>query len=196
MAVAHHLYMRFGWDSTESFSVMKEILAKQGRGAIFNQLLLTHGIVNKKEIHDCLKVYRHHTPSLSLFFAAKELLLQLEKPLYLVTDGHKVVQHKKIQALGLEPMFSKIFITHRYGLQHAKPSIYCFEKIRQIHQCRWEDMAYIGDNPAKDFVNLTPLGVHTVRVLTGEHKNIKAPDGFEAQYVIDNLSLLPSIIKL
>ena len=31
-------------------------------------------------------------------------------------------------------------------------------------------MVYVGDDPNKDFVNLNPLGMKTVRVLTGRFK--------------------------
>lgn len=195
-AVSNFLHLTFGWNQDESFSAMTDVLVRHGRGSIFNRLLSTHGQLTQKNVQECLKVYRHHVPTLSLFPEAQDLLSRVEKPLYLVTDGHKMVQYKKVQALNLEPVFSKIFITNRYGRHHAKPSPYCFEKIRQIHQCSWNDMAYVGDNPAKDFVNLTPLGVQTVRVLTGEHRDVKARDGFDAKYRIENLAELSSTLDL
>jgi putative hydrolase of the HAD superfamily len=45
---------------------------------------------------------------------------------------------------------------------------------------KWEnaipqDLIYIGDNPKKDFVNLKKDGFRTVRVMTGEHKDIEVP---------------------
>lgn len=85
---------------------------------------------------------------------------------------------------------SKVYITHQYGLRYSKPAIYCFELIRAREGCEWNDLVYVGDNPAKDFVNLTPLGVHTIRVLTGEHNKAVARPGYEASYVIDNLDEL------
>ena len=44
-------------------------------------------------------------------------------------------------------------------------------------------MYYIGDNPKKDFVNLNPLDVTTIRVLTGEYKNLMVSKKFEAKFL-------------
>ena len=53
-------------------------------------------------------------------------------------------------------------------------------------------MVYVADDPNKDFVNLNPLGVKTVRVLTGRFKSQKAKKSYDAKFQIDNLSeLLP-----
>ena len=51
-------------------------------------------------------------------------------------------------------------------------------------------MVYVGDNPAKDFVNLIPLGMKTVRVLTGHHKDVVARPGFDAEITIPDLDQL------
>lgn len=115
-------------------------------------------------------------------------------PLYLVTDGHKIVQRNKVDALGLWPEFRRIFITHRFGLAAAKPSVHCFERIREAEGCDWGDMVYVGDNPAKDFVSLNPLGVHTVRVLTGAHANVVAKRGHDANVTITSLDSLPNAL--
>ena len=38
----------------------------------------------------------------------------------------------------------------------------------------WEELVYIGDNPAKDFVNLNGVGAKTIRVLIGMHADMHA----------------------
>ena len=76
----------------------------------------------------------------------------------------------KADSLGLDKYFKKIVLTHRYGVKHAKPSSYCFSIIKDIENCEWIDLVYIGDDPNKDFVNLNPLGVKTIRVNTGRFK--------------------------
>lgn len=187
-AVSRFGYSRFDWDPDESFQFMLKILDSLGRGDIFDRWLMSRGKYSKTMVKNCVGVYRHHTPTLTLFDEARTLLPELtENPLYIVTDGHKMVQQAKVQSLGLPEMFKHIYVTHRYGIRHAKPSIYCFEKIKEREDVRWGNMIYIGDNPDKDFVNLTPLGVHTVRVLTGGHRNIKAKPGFDARHTIDDL---------
>ena len=56
-------------------------------------------------------------------------------------------------------------------------------------------MTYIGDNPKKDFLNLKPLGVHTVRVKTGYFANHAVPSKYDANVTIDNLGSLDSALK-
>ena len=101
-----------------------------------------------------------------------------------MTDGHKIAQHRKVEALGLDRWFRKCLITHRYGVKNAKPSPYCFALIAKLERVGWSDLVYVGDNPAKDFVGLTPLGARTVKVLTGQHKGVIAKPGFDAGYTI------------
>jgi putative hydrolase of the HAD superfamily len=193
-AVARHLHQRHGWTAQASFDTLVADLAQHGRGALFNRLLARHGITAQREVTDCIKAYRQHQPVIQLAPLGELTIQRLRTPPYLVTDGHKGVQARKVQALGLAPRLAKVYITHRYGVAHAKPSTHCFELIRQRERCNWADMAYVGDNPAKDFVNLTPLGVHTVRVRTGEHAQVVAKPGYEARFVIDDLSGLPKVL--
>ncbi len=197
-AVAAFGESEFGWNAESSFRFMVECLDRAGRGAIFDSWLKQSGRYGKGLTKKCISVYRHHAPSLQLFDSAKALLPCLtEHPLYLVTDGHKIVQENKIRALGVQGWFRHAFITHRHGLRHAKPSTYCFDLIRKRERCSWEEMLYLGDNPAKDFVNLNGLGMKTVRVLTGMHRNAMAPDGYDAQFTIPDLTyFLPLLEQL
>ncbi len=196
-AVAEFGQEAFGWNRQASLRCMIDALNREGRGAIFNRWLASHGREQKSLVQKCVHIYRHHTPRLRLDTYAQKLLPSLKNyPLYVVTDGHKVVQQRKIEALGIERCFRKIFITHRYGLHHAKPSTYCFDLIRKRERCDWRDMVYIADNPAKDFVNLNKLGVTTVRVRTGMHKNAQGPKACDARYTIPNLSHLRKLLSL
>ncbi|WP_020395558.1 HAD family hydrolase [Thiolinea disciformis] len=195
-AVAEMLRMHYGWDESLSLKIMMDTLKMQGRGSVFNELLNSKNCFSKKLVQHCLQKYRQHKPNIQLFPEAKKILEDYNaRHLYLVTDGNKNVQANKIQALAIEPFFRKIFITHRYSIKHAKPSIYCFDLIRKLEKCEWSDMAYIGDNPAKDFVNLNHLGVLTVRVLTGEHSKVIAKPGFDAKLQIQKIADLPSVLK-
>ena len=115
--------------------------------------------------------------------------------LHIVSDGHKVVQANKVAALKLRARVKGVYLTNQYGTARAKPSPYCFELIRNREGCEWSDMMYVGDNPAKDFVGLNPLGVRTVRVLTGQHRAVAAAAGYDAGHRIRSLASLPQLIK-
>lgn len=192
-AVARFLEEKFGWDQDASYRFMTRILCRQGRGRVFNRLLEAHNTLRKGLVLQCLGVYRSHFPNIRLAPAARKLLPHLTGPLYLVTDGNKQVQARKVAALRIESRFRKVYITHRYGVRCAKPSTHCFKRIRDRERCAWKEMVYVGDDPSKDFVNLTPLGVRTVRVLTGRHRHEAAKPGYEAVYAIRDLSQLPGV---
>jgi putative hydrolase of the HAD superfamily len=195
-AVARHGAAEWGWSAEASLSQLREVLAREGRGRVFDRWLEAHGHWSKGRVAECVKIYRHHRPSLRLFPAAQRMLDRYgdQGPLYLVTDGHKIVQRNKVDALGLWPRFQRVFITHRFGRAAAKPSTLCFERIRAAERCGWEQMIYVGDNPAKDFVGLNPLGALTVRVLTGAHRDRVAPRGHDAAVTIDDLDALPDAL--
>jgi putative hydrolase of the HAD superfamily len=197
-AVAKYGQEKFGWDAAASYKYMKEVLEKDGRGQVFDSWLAANGKISRSLVMKCVKVYRHHNPELHISPQIQNLLVKLfpKYQLYLVTDGHKVVQQKKVEALNISKFFRKVMITHRYGIRNSKPSIYCFYRIREMEQCEWNEMVYIGDNPAKDFVNLNPLGITTVRVKTGMYRNVIAEPGYDAQISIENIGLLPETIGL
>lgn len=195
-AVAADAEHRFGWRKDESFVRLCARLDGEGRGAVFDGWLEEHGRLNKSEVRRCVQIYRTHTPHLRLFPAAQELLpiLAGRYPLYLVTDGNKLVQRRKIEALGIARLFRKVLVTHQYGIAHAKPSPRCFERIREREGCTWNNMVYVGDNPAKDFVALNRRGGHTVRVLTGSHRHAHARAGYDGEYTISGLADLPAVL--
>jgi putative hydrolase of the HAD superfamily len=196
-AVAEHAEREHGWDARASLATMMEILARDGRGAVFDRWLEGHGARTSALVSDCIRVYRHHHPSIRLWVSADRLLesLSADHRLYIVTDGHKVAQARKVEALGLAARLQKAYITHRYGVRHAKPSTYCFELIRRREGCAWTDMLYAGDNPAKDFVNLNPLGVRTVRVMTGMHRNVLAAPGYDAHHRVPDLDHFEPLLE-
>lgn len=196
-AVARWGKEQYGWDADKSYAMMISILDADGRGAVFNNWLEGNDIRRTSVIAECVRVYRHHKSDISVSDSTKTILSSLSgSPLYLVTDGHKIVQANKIDALGIAPYFRHCYITHRYGVASAKPSLRCFELIKQREQCDWIDMAYIGDNPAKDFVSLNQVGALTIRVKSGMHKDVVAKPGYEAGHVIEGLHQLQSLIAI
>jgi len=192
-AVARFVANRWQLDEDISYQTMQQLLDSRGRGRIFDDLLAAHGLATKANVKACVSCYRLHQPQITMPAAHHQLLQQLPKPLYLVTDGNKIVQQKKVQALGIAHYFKRIFITHRFGIKNAKPSTYCFELIKKAEQCEWQDMVYIGDNPAKDFLNLNKLGVNTVRVLTGSHREVITTEAYNAKLIINSIYDLATV---
>lgn len=189
-AVAELTAQTLGWDSEESFNQMNALIKSNGRGRVFDDWLISREQFSKKLVKQCVHVYRHHEPSIDVAWETRELLKDLREsyPLYIVTDGHKVVQKMKIDALKIAPFFKRVFITHRFGIHNAKPSLHCFNIIRCAESVEWDELVYIGDNPAKDFVSLNQAGAKTIRVLTGAHADVRALPSHDAQLSINNLT--------
>jgi putative hydrolase of the HAD superfamily len=161
------------------------------REKVFDRFLLKQGIKNQKMIRNCVSVYRGHEPSISLFPEARDCLIRLhDHPIYIVTDGNKLVQRKKFLALGLNLLVRRCFFTYAHGLHRRKPSPYCFEKICQIEKTIPSSVVYIADNPHKDFVGIKPLGFKTIRVLTGPYRHDRVEEAYDADLTIPNLQAL------
>jgi putative hydrolase of the HAD superfamily len=165
--------------------------AAHGRGQVFDNVLRQHGRWSKALVKACLRTYRHHLPTLSLAADAERCLSRFaDWPLYVVTDGHKEVQARKVAALGVAARVRHAYLTNRYGRHRAKPAPHVFELI-----CRRENMApnqvlYVGDNPRKDFVGIKPLGFKTVRILRGNYAHLEADAAHEADCRIHSLDEL------
>jgi len=175
----------------ESFATMLALLEANGRGRVFDDWLAGRG-----GVREALAVYRHHRPEIALWPDADRLLAERPgSPTYIVTDGHKGVQARKIDALGLRPRVRGVYLTNQYGRHRAKPSPFCFELIARRERVSMDRLVHVGDNPSKDFIGLNPLGVTTVRVLTGQHAHVTAEPRADAQHRIDSLARLPDVLQ-
>lgn len=189
-AVADYLEQAFSISPTESLTFMLDSL-KGGRGRIFDDLLLHFDLYSKQKVKKCLSIYRSHKPKIHLYLEAEECLKKFAHlPLYIVTDGNKLVQQNKLGALGIKDKVKFSFVTHCYGIKNAKPSPYCFLKIAEKEEISPKDIVYIADNPHKDFVGIKPLGFKTIRLFQGPYKDIKLSEEFEAEFAINSLSEL------
>lgn len=187
LAVAKYLSAYYGIQSDESYAFMLDKL-KNGRGRIFDELLLKYKIYKKLLVKQCISIYRSHKPEIHLDQDAAFCLDTLSRyPLYIVTDGNKIVQKNKLISLGLFEKVKFCFITHQYGLKHAKPSPYCFLKICGLENTEPQNVVYVGDNPYKDFIGIKPLGFKTIRIYKGHYKDISMLENYEAQFKISSL---------
>ncbi len=171
--------------------------ATHGRGQVFDTVLRQHHRWTKKLVDGCLRTYRQHQPELSLYPDAERCLSRLAAgPLYLVTDGHKEVQARKVAALHLAARVRHAYLTNRYGRHRAKPAPYCFELICRREGVPPAQVIYVGDNPRKDFVGIKPLGFRTVRILRGNYAHLAADPAHEADRRIHSLDeLTPAFIN-
>lgn len=195
--VAIYISTQHNLDKKLVLNKMNNVLNNQGRGHVFDETLKYFNLFSKKEVRKCLSLYRLHKPKIHLW---KEALSCFERfkdyPIYIVTDGNKIVQYNKIIALGLDVLVKKYFITYRFGLKYSKPSPHCFLKISALEKVPTDKIVYIGDNINKDFVGIKPLGFKTIRVKTGQYAALTKSREFDADYSIDSLNeLTPQFLE-
>lgn len=190
-AVSIALSTRFGISQKAALAYMNNHFTTKGRVQVFDALLHHLNLYSKKNVNWCVTTYRFHKPKIQLDPSALRCLQRFKNaPKYIVTDGNKVVQANKIEALGLDKYIRFCYITHRYGLKHAKPSTYCFEKICQREDVDPHQVVYVADNPNKDFIQLKWAGFHTIRLLQGAHKDLRLAKEHEADQEINSLDEL------
>ncbi|MBR1862702.1 MAG: ATP-grasp domain-containing protein [Ruminococcus sp.] len=134
-----------------------------GKPAI-DELLSELGKLDKKA--ECLEVYREHEPEIRLYDGVAEMIDELKESgckLGIITDGRPSGQRKKLRALGLDKMIEEIIITDELGgEQFRKP---CDIAFRIMHKRLGTDlceMAYVGDNMAKDIQAPLSLSMRAV----------------------------------
>lgn len=148
--------------------------------------------------------YAAHTPSLRLFDDALDALDRYRgRTLGMITDGHAKTQASKVEALALASRFAEIVYTGALGPDRAfhKPHPRAFELIEDKLRGHPDDrFAYIGDNPAKDFIAPNARGWTTIMVDRPHHRHLRihplveAPDGGAAKNVITSLADLPAAL--
>jgi putative hydrolase of the HAD superfamily len=189
-AVAKYLSPILKLDSAMIISALVNEV-KIARENVFDRFLAKQGIVSKRLTHRCISVYRGHKPHIILYHEAIDCLKRLRKyPLYVVTDGNKIIQRKKCQLLGLDTKVKRYFCTNDYGLVYNKPSPYCFQKICALENIPPSRAVYVADNPNKDFIGIKPLGFHTIRVMTGRYRQLELDAAHEAELRIQTLAEL------
>lgn len=175
------------FSAIELFEFMKREFLLNGRPKIFQELHNSYSDIHFS-LEALIQMYRKSIPEINLYSDAIRLLDRISVDrIFLVTDGDKQVQRNKINALGIANLFTSIYVTDEHGPGAAKPAIKCFEMIKSESKCAWNEMFYVADDPNKDFINLKPLGMRTVRVNRGRFKNIFLDDSHEAEFMVDSL---------
>ena len=81
---------------------------------VFNRLLDCFNIEYDKDyILELLKIYRGHSPDISLYSDAEEILNYLVGENYklgIITDGYKITQNRKLESLDIDNYFDCIII--------------------------------------------------------------------------------------
>lgn len=199
-AVAHYLGEVYQVNVVDAYQRLCESFEHGERGENFNVLLRHLGIpVQVELIRQLVEVYRTHEPELKLYPDAERVLTLLRPGfrLGLLTDGYLTVQRLKVRVLHLVQRFDAIVYTDAWGREHWKPSIMPFESLLERLEVAPHRTVYVGDNPRKDFKGPRQMGMATVRVVrpATEHSGLLPESGYEADFEVNTLDLLPLLLR-
>jgi putative hydrolase of the HAD superfamily len=136
------------------------------RGDTFDRFLAGHGVEDDDLVGWMVDLYRGHRPTIEPYVGAREMLVRLRGRflLGLLTDGPAEVQRRKLRALGLAQMFDAAVFSDDLGRQNWKPSPRPFEAVLDLLGVPATEAVYVADNPIKDFLGPTDIGMHTIRI--------------------------------
>lgn len=142
---------------------------------IFADALTAHGIYSLEFERELVAVYRAHEPALTPHPGVPTGLQSLKAAglrLGVLTDGQPAVQQRKLRALGLESAFDVCVYTGTLGREFYKPHHAGFVQLASDLDVAPAEMIYVGDNPFNDFEAPHRMGMRTIRVLTGEYRQL------------------------
>ena len=121
---------------------------------------------------------------------AKEILEYLKPKynLYIISNGFRELQSKKMAAAGIDHYFKKIILSEDIGIMKPYPEIFHFAL--SATQSELKESIMIGDNWKADITGARGVGMH--QVFYNVEKQIEFP--FEATHVIDGLEELESYL--
>ncbi len=160
--------------------------------------------LSAEECAQAVAVYRSHNPDIRLAHETETVLNALKQKglkIGIITDGRPDGQRNKIEALGLDSAADCIIVTDELGgTEFRKPCKVAYELISENLNVAFDEMIYVGDNPAKDFYIGAVLPIKTVR-LVGSTATVYSHEdylhGVKEHYRISSLSeILDLVLKI
>ena len=122
-------------------------------------VLKNEGIFSDSLKQKLLNVYRNHLPKIKLYEGINDLMMYLKEKnirIGIITDGRVEGQKAKFRSLQLDKFVDELIITDALAgnsnvTNFRKPNKIAFEIMARRLNLSFEEMAYVGDNPKKDF---------------------------------------------
>ncbi|WKY43530.1 HAD-IA family hydrolase [Eubacteriaceae bacterium ES2] len=174
-------------------------LFEEDRQLVFNRLLSELDLNQSQAmVKNLTQIYRNHHPKINYFpdvLPALAELQQLNMRTGIITDGYYQAQHLKIEAIKAEQSFEAIIITDQWGREFWKPHPRSFQEMKSILQVEYDEMVYVGDNPAKDFYIGAVFPIRTIRILRdGIYNNQTYFKDVKETEQIDSLTELKNVL--
>lgn len=181
--IATHLAARSGRPAEAIEARLRAILREKGKHYhhLFDDVLGELALDRTTHLRDVLAIFRDAPERLELFPAMGELLgdLNARYRLGLVTSGQHLVQERKVEMLGIRPLFAAIVFSST--LAENKPGRMPFDRLLAEVGVEAPRAVYVGDNPLFDFRGANEVGMLTVRVPNPELDALVVPSGWDAQ---------------
>ncbi len=203
MGVRHALPLHQNFDFETFFStykiINKMLWEAYGRGQIKKELLhVNRFYLTFKELNvdDLLmatqfaEAYRENVPKQNALMPHAKEVLEFLKPnfkLYVITNGFKEFQYRKLQSSGIMHFFDDVFISEDIGFQ--KPHIAFFEHVLQKTGAKKDECLIIGDDMRSDIQGAKNIGIDCVLY------NPTNENDLEPEYRINSLWELKGILE-
>ena len=164
---------------------------------LFNDLLHDFKLDNDI-LPKILAIYSCVQPKIKLYEGVEEMLLELKKKykLGLLTNGNVKTQKNKVNLLNIENLFDRISYARELGDNNEKPNTMAYKVLLDRLGVQQKNAICIGDNPYTDFIGAKRLGILTVRVLTGEFKDVTVDKEYDADITVNNLKELKNLLEV
>ena len=186
-----------GIEASEAYRVMDDAFG-ESHNPIDAVLDRFPSAIGEKQLVD---IYRNHLPEISLDEETMNALSELQAlrhEMALITDGRSRSQRNKIAALGLERYMpaSSMYISEETGADKLHPDNFIAVQRRYPREKHY---VYVGDNPAKDFLQPNRLGWVTV-CLEDDGRNIHSQqisveEEAEPEYSLRSIGELPRLLE-
>ncbi len=164
-------------------------LFTEGKPAV-DRLLGELGRLGLKD--ECMGIYRGHAPKITLYEGVREMLQTLKAAglkVGIITDGRVYGQKQKMKALGLDALIPDIIITDELGgTAFRKPDDIAFRIMQRRWKIPFEQIAYVGDNPEKDFQAPGQLGMQWIY--------FRNPDGLYSADLDGGIEEITDVLKI
>ena len=170
------------------------------RGRIFNEALEALKLEATPElIAEAVQVYREHEPNILLLPDADRAVQALRTAgiaMAAITDGPTSSQHAKVKALGVHSFADPVLVTGDYGPGFGKPHPRAFRDVQEHHKLSGEQLVYLADNPAKDFVSPRQLGWRTIRIRRPGGLHVDVASGSDIDLELTDLEKLLPVLGI
>ena len=194
--IATHLAVRSGRPAPEIQAFLRNTLRAKGRhyNRLFDDTLREVGLPRDPHLGEVLSIFREAPTALQAFPAMRELLGDLagRYRLGLITSGQAPVQARKLELLGIRPLFAAVIFSST--LPENKPGRMPFERLLSTLGVAPAQAAYVGDNPLFDFRGANEVGMLTVRVPNPELDALVVPEGWDARLRVSGIDELRSLL--